>query len=299
MLDKPKLDQSIFREYDIRGITDTNLTQEVVREIGHAFAQKMHESRIDKVITGRDGRLSSKSIEDALTQGLVEGGVDVLTIGQVATPILYYATNQLNTGTGIMITGSHNPPQYNGLKMMLNNKTLYGEAIQELYQLTSNKVIEKPTGKASEAAVSTTYKDEIKKQIRLRKKLKVVVDCGNGVAGDFAPGLLRDIGAEVEELYCDVDGSFPNHHPDPAEPENLRELIDRVRSERADVGLAFDGDGDRLGVISNTGEIIWPDKLLMLFTKHVLQRHPGATIISDVKCSMDLSQVVEQNQATT
>ena len=147
MLNKPKLDQSIFREYDIRGITGTNLTQEVVREIGNAFAQKMHESRIDKVITGRDGRLSSKSIEEALTQGLVEGGVDVLTIGQVATPILYYATNLLNTGTGIMITGSHNPPEYNGLKMMLNNKTLYGEAIQELYQLTSNKVIEKPTGK--------------------------------------------------------------------------------------------------------------------------------------------------------
>ena len=296
MLEQSKLDKSIFREYDIRGITDTNLSEDVVHEIGSAFAQKMHESGIEKVVTGRDGRLSSKSIEAALTLGLVEGGVDVLTIGQVATPILYYATNQLNTGTGIMITGSHNPPEYNGLKMMLNNKTLYGEAIQELYQLTSNKIPEKPTGTASTTVVSNSYKDEIKKQIRLRKKLKVVVDCGNGVAGDFAPGLLRDIGAEVEELYCDVDGMFPNHHPDPAEPKNLKDLIDRVKSVKADVGLAFDGDGDRLGVICNTGEVIWPDKLMMLFSKHVLNENPGATIISDVKCSMDLAQVVQQNQ---
>ena len=296
MLDKSKLDKLIFREYDIRGITDTNLTEEVVQEIGSAFAQKMHESGTEKVVTGRDGRLSSKSIEEALTHGLVEGGVEVLSIGQVPTPILYYATNQLNTGTGIMITGSHNPPKYNGLKMMLNNETLYGDAIQELYSLAGTRGPKKAKGATSKRMVSNLYKDEIKEQLQLKKELKVVVDCGNGVAGDYAPALLKEIGADVVELYCEVDGTFPNHHPDPAEPENLQDLINRVKSEEADIGLAFDGDGDRLGVISNTGQIIWPDKLMMLFSKHVLNANPGATIISDVKCSMDLAQVIQRHQ---
>ena len=252
MLDKSKLDKLIFREYDIRGITDTNLTEEVVQEIGSAFAQKMHESGTEKVVTGRDGRLSSKSIEEALTHGLVEGGVEVLSVGQVPTPILYYATNRLNTGTGIMITGSHNPPKYNGLKMMLNNKTLYGDAIQELYSLAGIRGRKRARGATSKRMVSDLYQDEIKEQLQLKKELKVVVDCGNGVAGDYAPSLLKEIGADVVELYCDVDGTFPNHHPDPAEPENLQDLINRVKSEEADIGLAFDGDGDRLGVISNT-----------------------------------------------
>ncbi len=296
MLDKSKLDTLIFREYDIRGITDTNLTEEVVQEIGSAFAQKMHESGTEKVVTGRDGRLSSKSIEEALKHGLVEGGVEVLSIGQVPTPILYYATNQLNTGTGIMITGSHNPPKYNGLKMMLNNKTLYGDAIQELYSLAGTRGPKKARGATSKRMVSDLYQDEIKQQLQLKKEIKVVVDCGNGVVGDYAPVLLKEIGANVVELYCDVDGMFPNHHPDPAEPENLQDLINRVKSEEADIGLAFDGDGDRLGVISNTGQIIWPDKLMMLFSKHVLDVNPGATIISDVKCSMDLRRVVQRHQ---
>ena len=296
MLDKSKLDKLIFREYDIRGITDSNLTEEVVQEIGYAFAQKMHESGIEKVVTGRDGRLSSKSTEEALTHGLVEGGVKVLSIGQVPTPILYYATNQLNTGTGIMVTGSHNPPKYNGLKMMLNNKTLYGDAIRELYSLAGIRGLKRAKGTTSKRMVNDLYKDEIKEQLQLKKELKVVVDCGNGVAGDYAPALLKEIGADVVELYCDVDGTFPNHHPDPAEPENLQDLINRVKSEEADIGFAFDGDGDRLGVISNTGQIIWPDKLMMLFSKHVLNANPGATIISDVKCSMDLAQVVQQHQ---
>ena len=296
MLDKSKLDKLIFREYDIRGITDTNLTQEVVQEIGSAFAQKMHESGTEKIVTGRDGRVSSKSIEEALTLGLVEGGVEVLSVGQVPTPILYYATNRLNTGTGIMITGSHNPPKYNGLKMMLNNKTLYGDAIQELYSLAGIRGRKRARGATSKRMVSDLYQDEIKEQLQLKKELKVVVDCGNGVAGDYAPSLLKEIGADVVELYCDVDGTFPNHHPDPAEPENLQDLINRVKSEEADIGLAFDGDGDRLGVISNTGQIIWPDKLMMLFSKHLLNANPGATIISDVKCSMDLAQVVQRHQ---
>ena len=296
MLDKSKLDKLIFREYDIRGITDTNFTEEVVQEIGSAFAQKMHESGTEKIVTGRDGRLSSKSIEEALTHGLVEGGVEVLNIGQVPTPILYYATNQLNTGTGIMITGSHNPPKYNGLKMMLNNKTLYGDAIQELYSLAGIRGRKRARGATSKRMVSDLYQDEIKEQLQLKKELKVVVDCGNGVAGEYAPSLLKEIGADVVELYCDVDGTFPNHHPDPAEPENLQDLINRVKSEKADIGLAFDGDGDRLGVISNTGQIIWPDKLMMLFSKHLLNANPGATIISDVKCSMDLARVVQRHQ---
>ncbi len=296
MLDKSKLDKLIFREYDIRGITDTNLTEEVVQEIGAAFAQKVHASGIEKVVTGRDGRLSSKSIEEALTQGLIDGGVEVVSIGQVPTPILYYATNQLNTGTGIMVTGSHNPPKYNGLKMMLNNKTLYGDAIQELYSIAGTRGPKKAIGATSKRIVSDLYQEEIKEQLQLKKGLKVIVDCGNGVAGDYAPALLKEIGANVVELYCDVDGTFPNHHPDPAEPENLQDLISRVKLEEADIGLAFDGDGDRLGVISNTGQIIWPDKLMMLFAKHVLNANPGATIISDVKCSMDLAQVVQRHQ---
>ena len=288
------MDQEIFREYDIRGIVDDNLTDDVVYEIGKAFATKMHEIGTEHIVTGRDGRNSSPTIEDSLSKGLRSGGANVTSLGRVTTPMLYYATNRLNTGTGIMVTGSHNPPNYNGLKMMLAEETLSGESIQDLYRIINNKVARNGSGSQSELSVESEYSDEIVNQVELTKNLGVVVDCGNGVAGDFAPDLLTRIGATVEELYCDVDGSFPNHHPDPAEPKNLQDLIKAVKKNQADLGLAFDGDGDRLGVVTKKGEIIWPDRLMMLFSKHVLKDNPGAKIISDVKCSKDLSSVVRQ-----
>jgi len=294
MNNKTLLDQEMFREYDIRGIADNNLTPNVVYEIGKAFATKMRSSGIQHVVTGRDGRLSSPAIEKSLSSGLQDGGSDVTSIGRVTTPILYYATEKLKTGTGIMVTGSHNPPNYNGLKMMMGGKTLSGNSIQEIYHIANDKTSRDGSGSESELSITSAYVNEIVDQIKLTKTLKVVVDCGNGVAGDFAPMLLRRIGANVEELYCDVDGSFPNHHPDPAEPINLQDLIKSVKKNKADIGLAFDGDGDRIGVVTNRGQIIWPDRLMMLFTKQILEGNPGATIISDVKCSMDLSTVVER-----
>lgn len=294
MNNKTLLDQEMFREYDIRGITDNNLTPDIVYEIGKAFSTKMRSSGIQHVVTGRDGRLSSPAIEKSLSSGLQDGGSDVTSIGRVATPMLYYATEKLNTGTGIMVTGSHNPPNYNGLKMMMGGKTLSGNSIQEIYHIVNDKASYDSSGSESEASITSAYLDEIVDQVKLKKSLNVVVDCGNGVAGDFAPELLRRIGANVEELYCDIDGSFPNHHPDPAEPINLQDLIKSVKKNKADIGLAFDGDGDRLGVVTDRGQIIWPDRLMMLFTKQILEGNPGATIISDVKCSMDLSTVVER-----
>lgn len=294
MDEKTPLDKEIFREYDIRGITNSNLTEDIVYDIGRAFSTKMRKSGIQQVITGRDGRISSPAIEKSLSRGLQDGGSIVTSIGRVATPMLYYATEKLNTGTGIMITGSHNPPNYNGLKMMLGGKTLSGDSIQEIYQTIHDKAWVSGSGSESELSISSEYANEIVDQIKLRKSLTVVVDCGNGVAGDFAPALLRKIGANVEELYCEVDGSFPNHHPDPTEPHNLQDLIKIVKKNKADIGLAFDGDGDRLGVVTNHGKIIWPDRLMMLFTKQILKETPRATIISDVKCSMDLSSVVER-----
>ena len=294
MNNKTLLDQEMFREYDIRGITDSNLTPDIVYEIGKAFSTKMQSSGIQHVVTGRDGRLSSPAIEKSLSSGLQDGGADVTTIGRVATPMLYYAAEKLSAGTGIMVTGSHNPPNYNGLKLMMGGKTLSGNSIQEIYHIAKDKASRDSSGSESELSITSAYLNEIVNQIKLKKSLNVVVDCGNGVAGDFAPMLLRRIGANVEELYCEVDGSFPNHHPDPAEPTNLQDLIKSVKKNKADIGLAFDGDGDRLGVVTGCGKIIWPDKLMMLFTKQVLKETPHATIVSDVKCSMDLSTVVER-----
>ena len=294
MNQKKLLDPEIFREYDIRGITDSNLTEDTVYEIGKAFSTKMRKSGIPHVVTGRDGRISSPNIEKSLSRGLRDGGSVVTSIGRVATPMMYYATEKLKTGTGIMVTGSHNPSNYNGLKMMMGGTTLSGDSIQEIYHIINDKASRNSSGSESELSITSEYLNEIIDQVKLKKSLNVIVDCGNGVAGDFAPRLLRKIGANVEELHCDVDGSFPNHHPDPAEPINLQDLINSVKKNKADIGLAFDGDGDRLGVVTNLGQIIWPDRLMMLFAKQVLEKNPMATIISDVKCTKDLSKVVEQ-----
>ena len=288
------LDATIFRAYDIRGITDTNLTEDVVYWIGRAFAAEANALDQKTVVIGRDGRLSSSGLRDALANGLNEGGVDVLDIGVVPTPLLYYATHELNTGTGIMITGSHNPPEYNGLKMVLAGVTLAEERIQRLRERLENNALPEGSGETEMVSILDRYLGRVLSDVAIADPLKVVIDCGNGVAGLVAPRLVEEMGCEVIPLYCDVDGTFPNHHPDPAEARNLEDLITVVQAEGADIGLAFDGDGDRLGVVTNRGEIIWPDKLLMLFSQDIVGRNPGADIIYDVKCSRHLNALISE-----
>lgn len=289
-------DPDIFRAYDIRGITSKNLTEDVVYWIGRAFAAEALAQGQQRAAVGWDGRLSSEPLSESLTRGLTEEGLQVITIGQVPTPLLYYATHALDTGTGIMITGSHNPPEYNGLKMMIGGVTLAEERIQAIYErLIENKLAQNPVAGETEAVdLNDSYVDRIVDDVIIAQPPKVVVDCGNGVAGNIAPRLLEALGCEVIPLYCEVDGNFPNHHPDPAEPENLADLITVVQAEQAELGLAFDGDGDRLGVVTATGEIIWPDKMIMLFAQDIVSRNPGADIIYDVKCSRHLNSIVSE-----
>ncbi len=288
------LSDDIFRAYDIRGITTKNLTEDVVYWIGRAFAAEALAHDRDRVAVGRDGRHSSAPLRDALARGLNEGGCDVIDIGEVPTPLLYFATHALDTGTGIMITGSHNPPDYNGLKMMIAGETLAEARIQGLKQRLHDNELTDGEGEIEEMDLNDHYLDRVLESVAVAQACKVVVDCGNGVAGHLAPRLLEELGCEVVPLYCNVDGDFPNHHPDPAEPENLRDLIDVVKDEGADLGLAFDGDGDRLGVVTPSGEIIWPDKLLMLFAQDIVGRNPGADIIYDVKCSRHLNNLISE-----
>lgn len=289
-----KLDPNIFRAYDIRGITSQNLTEDVVYWIGRAFAAESLSHNQGRVAIGRDGRHSSAPLAEALTRGLTEGGVDVIDIGQVPTPLLYFATHALDTGTGIMITGSHNPPEYNGLKMMIAGVTLAEDRIQALKTRLEDNELSDGAGDVEQVELDDHYLDRILEDVVVAQPLKVVVDCGNGVAGKLAPRLLSELGCEVVPLYCEVDGDFPNHHPDPAEPQNLDDLITVVKAEGADLGLAFDGDGDRLGVVTRSGDIIWPDKLLMLFAQDVVGRNPGADILYDVKCSRHLNTLISE-----
>lgn len=287
-----ELEPEIFRAYDIRGITTSTLTEDVVYWIGRAFAAEALDHDQGRVAVGRDGRNSSVALRDALTRGLLDGGVDVLDVGQVPTPLLYFANHALETGTGIMITGSHNPPEYNGLKMVIAGETLAEERIQALRRRIEENRLSEGAGDLEEVELSDHYVDKVVEDVVVARPLKVVVDCGNGVAGGIAPTLLEQLGCEVIPLYCDVDGNFPNHHPDPAEPENLEDLITVVQAEKADIGLAFDGDGDRLGVVTGSGEIIYPDKMLMLFAQDIVARNPGADILYDVKCSKHLNSII-------
>jgi phosphomannomutase/phosphoglucomutase len=289
-----ELDPEIFRAYDIRGITTSNLTEEVVYWIGRAFAGECAEHKQTRVAIGRDGRLSSPGLAASLGRGLTEGGMDVIDIGEVPTPLLYFATHALDTGTGIMITGSHNPPEYNGLKMMIGGVTLAETRITRLQQRITNNELGSGEGDFEEIDIVPAYMERVLDNVALAQPMKVVVDCGNGVAGGIAPQLLEELGCEVVPLYCEVDGTFPNHHPDPAEPENLEDLMTVVAAEDADLGLAFDGDGDRLGVITRSGEIVWPDKLMMLFSQDIVSRNPGADIIFDVKCSRHLNNAISE-----
>ncbi|MED6342342.1 MAG: phosphomannomutase/phosphoglucomutase [Pseudomonadota bacterium] len=293
-LDKIDLDPGIFRAYDIRGITRSNLTDDVCYWIGRAFAAEARSQNQQAAAIGRDGRLSSPGIALALGQGLVDGGMSVTDIGQVPTPVLYYATHALKTGTGIMITGSHNPPEYNGLKMMIGDTTLAEDLIQVLYRRLQDSTLSTGKGALGYADLGADYVEAALNTTKLDRPLKVAVDCGNGVAGELGPKLISALGCEVIPLFCEIDGNFPNHHPDPAEPENLQDLITAVQQQSADVGLAFDGDGDRLGVVTPKGEIIWPDKMMMLFAQDIIARNPQTPVIFDVKCSTHLERVITE-----
>ena len=335
-----EIDPVIFRAYDIRGIVGKTLTKKAMQALAGAIGARAEALGQQCLVVGRDGRKSSPKLAKILIEGLCASGRDVIDIGLVPTPLLYFATHHLDTGSGVMLTGSHNGPEYNGLKIMLAGHTLGGEDIQEIQRLSEagemtrfrtaggkSAVIERRTGadesaqgeaqqadtaalepdellspkkdlgKAQQTDIAAAYlrrvADDIPPALGDAQKMKIVVDCGNGAAGVIAPQLLGMLGHEVIELYCDIDGGFPNHHPDPSQPENLRALIDTVKAEGADIGLAFDGDGDRLGVVDAEGRIIWPDRQLMLLAKDVLGRNPGAPIIFDVKCSRHLQSVIE------
>jgi phosphomannomutase/phosphoglucomutase len=288
------VDRSIFRAYDIRGVLGKTLTNGVARAIGRAIGSEARERGLKEIAVGRDGRLSGPALAAALIEGLRSTGCDVIDIGAAPTPVLYFATYHLNIGSGVMVTGSHNPPDYNGFKIVLGGETLAENAIQDLFARISENRFATGSGGLQTMDVSRDYIERITGDVMIEHKLKVVVDCGNGIPGAVVPAVLEGIGCEVLPLYCDVDGKFPNHHPDPSDPHNLQDLIMSVKQMNADLGVAFDGDGDRLGVVTASGEIIYPDRLLMLFARDVLTRNPGATIIYDVKCTGKLQPLILQ-----
>lgn len=283
---------SIFRAYDIRGIVDETLTPTIIYTIGQAIAAELKDRKRQNIIVARDGRLSGPILMAALIDGLRASGCNVVDIGAVPTPVLYFATHFLPIDSGIMLTGSHNPANYNGLKIVLAGETLADNAIYALYQRILAENFVYGQGKLAQEDIIPHYLKAITKDIKLKHPLKVVVDSGHGITGSIAPLLYRQLGCEVIELFCHIDGNFPAHHPDPSQPENLQDLITAVTNNNADIGLAFDGDGDRLGVITNKGDIIWPDRQLMLFAGDVLQKHKAATIIFDVKCTRHLAKFI-------
>ncbi len=289
------LPRTIFRAYDIRGIVGQTLTEDTVFLIGQALGSLVREQREDEICVARDGRLSGPMLMTALCEGLLAAGCDVVDLGMVPTPVLYYATHALSIHSGVVLTGSHNPPEYNGLKMVVSGATLSSAAIQSLYQRILNRqfYVGSP-GARRELNIIDRYINAITADVQLARPMKIVIDAGNGVAGGIAPSLFKKLGCEVEALYCEVDGRFPNHHPDPSQAENLSDLIRAVRASQADVGLAFDGDADRLGVVTQAGEIIWPDRLLMLYADALLRVMPGAKVIYDVKCTARLEQYVQE-----
>ncbi|TRO10843.1 phosphomannomutase/phosphoglucomutase [Ectopseudomonas mendocina] len=288
----PKLPADIFRAYDIRGVVGDTLTAEYAYWIGRAIGSQSLAQGEPKVIVGRDGRLSGPELLQQLVQGLLDCGCDVTDIGMVPTPVVYFAANVLEGRSAVMLTGSHNPPDYNGFKIIIAGDTLANEQILALKTRLDNNDLASGVGSVQQVDVLQRYFKTIRDDIALAKPLRVVVDCGNGAAGVIAPQLIEALGCSVIPLFCEVDGTFPNHHPDPGKPENLVDLIARVKSENADLGLAFDGDGDRVGVVTNTGTIVYPDRLLMLFAKDVVSRNPGADIIFDVKCTRRLTPLI-------
>ena len=284
----------IFRAYDIRGVVTDVLTADVVREIGRAFGSESAARGHASVAIGRDGRVSGPMLSEALAEGLQSAGVDVIDIGMVPTPVLYFATHHLDTGTGIMVTGSHNPPDYNGLKMMIGGDALFGDGIQRLKRRLDEGDLASGIGGYHQEDVLPAYLEQLLDDVKLARPMTIAFDCGNGVAGAVAPRLFERLGTEAHGLFTEVDGTFPNHHPDPAKPENLVDLKQLVAETGAAVGLAFDGDGDRVGVIDDRGNVIWPDRQMVLFSRDVLERNPGAKIVYDVKCSKVLPEAIER-----
>lgn len=291
------LSKTIFKAYDIRGVIDKTLDAGIARKIGQAFGAAALAKGERAVVIGRDGRLSGPDLAKALAAGLQEAGVDVIDLGMVATPMVYFATNVLDARSGIMVTGSHNPPDYNGFKMVLAGEAIYGDAILGLHAAIERGDFQPAArqGGYSTHDIRNAYIERIAADVKIARPIKIAVDAGNGVAGAFAGDLFRAMGCDVIELFCEVDGHFPNHHPDPAHPENLQDLIEAVRTSDAEIGLAFDGDGDRLGVVTKDGQIIFPDRQMMLFSADVLSRNPGAEILYDVKCTRHLGPWIEQH----
>lgn len=287
-----KVSPEIFRAYDIRGIVGKNLDRDVAHAIGAAVGSEAREKGESAVIIGRDGRHASQELAESLAEGLMASGVNVIDVGMVPTPVVYYATKILRTRSGVMVTGSHNPPEYNGFKVVIADETLSGDRIQGLRKRIENHKLLGGQGTYERHEVSKEYLERITNDVVLAKPMRVVVDAGNGVAGPLATQLLDILGCAVTPLYTEVDGNFPNHHPDPGNPENLEDLIDQVQRTGADLGIALDGDGDRIGVVTPSGKIIWPDRVLMLLARDLLSRNPGADILYDVKCSRDVAELV-------
>ena len=286
---------SIFKAYDIRGIVEKELTPEVVKLIGMAIGSESIAQGERGIVVGRDGRLTGPMLSESLISGLIESGCHVVDIGMVPTPLVYFATYTKGASSGVMVTGSHNPPEYNGFKIMIAGETLSADKIQNLYLRILNQQFSSGSGSSTSINIDQDYMDTIKSDIDLDRELNIVVDCGNGVAGNIAPKLFESLGAKVSKLFCLVDGRFPNHHPDPSNPENLEDLIKEVVDTGADLGLAFDGDGDRLGLVDNNGNIVWADRQMILYARDVLSRIPGAKIIFDVKCSSLLPKDISEH----
>jgi len=289
-----QVNPSIFKAYDIRGIVPSTLTEEVAYHLGHAFGTHAASHGETVVAVGRDGRLSGPALSQALIRGLVDVGVQVIDIGAATTPMLYFAASTL-CASGIQVTGSHNPKDYNGFKMVLGGRAIFGDEIQSLRTIMQNETwVLQSGGSVKQVDVTADYQARIVGDIRLQRPMKIVVDCGNGIAGATAPSIFRGIGCEVIELFSEVDGNFPNHHPDPSKLDNLKDLLHALKNSDAEIGLAFDGDGDRLGIVTKDGNIIFPDRQMALFAQDVLSRVPGGTVVFDVKCSQRLGPAIKE-----
>ncbi len=289
------LPKEIFKAYDIRGIVGKTLTPEIVEAIGHALGSEAVARKQTAMVIGRDGRLSGPDLSAALARGIQKSGIHVIDIGMVATPIVYFGAYHLNANSCVMVTGSHNPPDYNGLKMVIAGETLANDTIQSLRTRIETGDLVHGAGGYAQKNIVDDYINRIANDVKLKRKMKIIVDCGNGSPGAFAPALYRKLGCDVTELFCEVDGTFPNHHPDPSQLENLEDLIHALKNSDAEIGLAFDGDGDRLGVVTKNGSVIYPDRQLMLFAADVLSRNAGAEIIYDVKCTRNLKPWIEKH----
>ncbi len=288
------MNPQIFREYDIRGVVDKDLNPGIVEALGKAFGSYIQDFQGKEIIIARDNRLSSETYRDSLISGIMSTGCNVLDIGEVPSPVFYFSLIHYEKDGGMMVTASHNPPEFNGFKISRGHSSIYGEEIQKLRKIIESGRFREGKGQLNNEDPRSAYLRCLKERINLERELKVVVDAGNGTTSDLAPSLLEDLGCRVIRLYCESDGRFPNHHPDPTLPANLKDLIATVKEEKADLGIAYDGDGDRIGVIDEKGEIIWGDRLMIIFARKILEKHPGAKVVFEVKCSQSLTEEVEK-----